>query len=414
MFRNKVPDNTAESCIEILSGVHPTHDYNGADVHDSDKHLINSLTKQSFKGVAYTDRQYELVKSKISLYKDVLEKLEIDVDECINNLRLELRTIDRSKWIGVRNVNGTNYLAVRFTFNKRLISAIESLRASGIEKEKINDTDNKINYFKLTEKNIYKIIEILKERKFTIEDEVNLQYEKMQVMMNNKNNYVPGVYGFKLKNLNKKAVDYIISDIGDQPSPKNLALYKDREALYGIEHFDQEDLDASVKHLTTLSQRIVRRTSTQILINPESFTVDHIAESILELNRYPLLVCLDNNEQELDYLTKVYKSFRNIFLNEDFCVLYRKDNDTQENKDFNQFIKQNYLNNSLGNSSKIVYTTQDKLIKTLIKQDWHPKSALVFGCSRKSKIQTYLNELDLVMYYDTDVSPFLTNKIEKI
>ena len=413
MFRNKVPDNTAESCIEILSGVHPTHDYNGADVHDSDKHLINSLTKQSFKGVAYTDRQYELVKSKISLYKDVLEKLEIDVDECINNLRLELRTIDRSKWIGVRNVNGTNYLAVRFTFNKRLISAIESLRTSGIEKEKITDTDNKINYFKLTEKNIYRIIEILKDRKFTIEDEVNIQYEKLQMMMNNKNNYLPGVYGFKLKNLNKKAVDYIISDIGEQPSPENLALYKDRETLYGIEHFDEEDLDASVKHLTTLSQRIVRRTSTQILINPESFTVDHIAESILELNRYPLLVCLDS-ETELDDLTTVYHSFRNIFPNDDFCVLYRKDNDSPDNKYFNQYIKQNNLNNSLGNTSKIVYTKQDKLVKTLIKQDWQPKSALVFGGSRKSKIQTYLNELDLVIYYDTDVSPFLTNKIEKI
>lgn len=413
MFRNKVHDNTAESCIEILSGVHPTHDYDGVDVHESDKHLINSLTKQSFKGVAYTDRQYELVKSKISLYKDVLENLDIDVDECINNLRLELRTIDRSKWIGVRNVNGTDYLAVRFTFNKRLISAIESLRTSGIEKEKITDTDNKINYFKLTEKNIYRIIEILKDRKFTIENEVNLQYEKLQMMMNNKNNYLPGVYGFKLKNLNKKAVDYIISDIGEQPSPENLALYKDREALYGIEHFDKEDLDASVKHLTTLSQRIVRRRSTQILVNPESFTVDHVAESILELNRYPLLVCLDS-KTELDDLTTVYHSFRNIFPNDDFCVLYRKDNDSPDNKNFNQYIKQNNLNNSLGNTSKIVYTSQDKLVKTLIKQDWQPKSALVFRCSRKSKIQTYLDELDLVIYYDTDVSPFLTNKIEKI
>ena len=413
MFRNKVHDNTAESCIEILSGVHPTHDYDGVDVHESDKHLINSLTKQSFKGVAYTDRQYELVKSKISLYKDVLENLDIDVDECINNLRLELRTIDRSKWIGVRNVNGTDYLAVRFTFNKRLISAIESLRTSGIEKEKITDTDNKINYFKLTEKNIYRIIEILKDRKFTIENEVNLQYEKLQMMMNNKNNYLPGVYGFKLKNLNKKAVDYIISDIGEQPSPENLALYKDREALYGIEHFDKEDLDASVKHLTTLSQRIVRRRSTQILVNPESFTVDHVAESILELNRYPLLVCLDS-KTELDDLTTVYHSFRNIFPNDDFCVLYRKDNDSPDNKNFNQYIKQNNLNNYLGNTSKIVYTSQDKLVKTLIKQDWQPKSALVFRCSRKSKIQTYLDELDLVIYYDTDVSPFLTNKIEKI
>ena len=95
-------------------------------------------------------------------------------------------------------------------------------------------------------------------------------------------------------------------------------------------------------------------------------------------------------------------------------MLYRKDNDSPDNKNFNQYIKQNNLNNSLGNTSKIVYTSQDKLVKTLIKQDWQPKSALVFRCSRKSKIQTYLDELDLVIYYDTDVSPFLTNKIEKI
>jgi len=125
-----------------------------------------------------------------------------------------------------------------------------------------------------------------------------------------------------------------------------------------------------------------------------------------------LLVCLDS-ESDTDDLTTVFHSFRNIFANEDFCVLYRKDNDTTENKHFNQYIKENNLNNSLGNNSKIVYTTQDKLVKTLLKGNWSPKSALVFGCTRQVKIKTYLDELDLVMYYDTDVSPFLRN-IEKI
>ena len=57
--------------------------------------------------------------------------------------------------------------------------------------------------------------------------------------------------------------------------------------------------------------------------------------------------------------------------------------------------------------------TQDKLVKTLLKGNWRPKSALVFGCTRQVKIKTYLDELDLVMYYDTDTSPFLRN-IEKI
>lgn len=413
MLKNYIHDNTAESCIEILSGVHPHHDYDGVDVNNNDKHLIMSLTKQTFKGIAYTDRQYELVKSKILLYKNVLENLDIDVDKCISTLRKDIRHIDRSKWIGIREIDNVNYIAVRFTFNKKLISALESLRTSGISKLKLqNNTDNKISYYNLSEINIYKIIQILKDRNFKIEDNINSQYEKIEMMMENKKNYLPGIYGFKLKNLNDKAVDYMITDIGQEPSPENLALYKDRDALYGIEHFDEEDLESSCKNLTTLSQRIVRRSATQVLINPQSFTINNIAESILELNRYPLLVCLDS-ESDTDDLTTVYHSFRNIFANEDFCVLYRKDNDTTENKHFNQYIKENNLNNSLGNNSKIVYTTQDKLVKTLLKENWRPKSALVFGCTRQVKIKTYLDELDLVMYYDTDTSPFLRN-IEKI
>jgi len=413
MLKNYVHDNTAESCIEILSGVHPQHIYDGKDVHENDKHLILSLTKQTFKGIAYTDRQYELVKNKIDLYKDVLTNLDIDVAECKQTLRRDLRQIDRSKWIAIHEVNGVKYIAVRFSFNKKLISALESLRTSGVNKSKIrDDKDNKISYYTLSEINIYKIIETLKDRNFKIDDNINSQFEKIEMIMKNKKNYLPGIYGFKLKNLNDKAVDYMITDIGQEPSPENLALYKDRDALYGIEHFDQEDLESSCKNLTTLSQKIVKRSSTQILINSKSFTINNIAESILELNRYPVLVCLDS-ETELDDMSTVYNCFRNIFDKEDFCTLYRKDNDTLENKQFNQYIKENNLNNSLGNSSKIVYTTQDKLVKTLLKEDWRPKSALVFGCTRQVKIKTYLDELDLVMFYDTDTSPFLRN-IEKI
>ena len=200
--------------------------------------------------------------------------------------------------------------------------------------------------------------------------------------------------------------------MGKEPNADNLALYKDRDALYGIEHFDEEDLNESVKNLTTLSQKIVRRKCPNVLIDSDVFTVNNIVETVLELNRFPVLVCLQP-QTDFDDLSHIYKCFKNIFSNDDFCVLYRKDNNTAENKYFNQFIKLNGLNNSLANNSKIVYTTQDKVTKTLLKNNWKPKSALVFGCSRTNKMETYLNELDLVMYYDTDISPFLRN-IEKI
>tara|TARA_Y100000385_G_scaffold284317_1_gene342150 strand:- start:62 stop:1297 length:1236 start_codon:yes stop_codon:yes gene_type:complete len=411
MFKKPIHDNTAESCIEILSGVHPEHPYDGKDVNNNDKHLILSLTKQTFRDIAYTDRQYELVKTKLELYKSVLENLGIDVVSCINNLRYELRSIDRSRWIGFRENKNQLYLAVRFSFNKKLINVIDQIRST--ENKKLYDEEQKIHYFPPTEKNLYKIVTLLKDKNFTIEEEITKQFETVQSIMNNKKNYIPGVYSFQLKNLNQKAIDYMITDIGEHPSPNNLALYKDRNALYGIEHFDEDDLDASVNGLTTLSQKIVRRTNTQVLINSKTFTIDNVAESILELNRYPVLVCL-NNDDDLDDLAMVHNTFRNIFSAEDSCVLYRKDNDSQDNKDFNQYIKQNSLNNSLGNMSKLVYTKQDKLIKTLMKSDWRPKSAIVFKCSRNNKLQTFLDELDLVMYYDTDVSPFLQHKIEKL
>jgi hypothetical protein len=117
------------------------------------------------------------------------------------------------------------------------------------------------------------------------------------MMNNNKKNYVPGIYSLKLKNLHAKAIDYAISTIGS-PDVDNLAMYKDRDQLLGITHFDEDDLNNSIRKLTTLSQKIVKRTSSNILINSDEHVFDRVAESILELNRYPLLVVL-NDETEL-------------------------------------------------------------------------------------------------------------------
>ena len=410
MFKKAQYDETAESCIEILSGTHPTHSYTGTGTNNSDKSLLLSLAKQTYKGTPYTDRQFELVKQKINLYRQILIDVGVDVDRAKDNLRFPLRSIDRSRWIGIRNVEDTDYIAVRFSFNKKLISFIDQLRSK--EHTKLYDEKEKIHYFPFNESNVYKIISMLKEKNFNIESDLDKIYEKVHMMQNNKKDYIPGIYGFKLKNLNDKAVEYIVSDVGKEPNADNLALYKDRDALYGIEHFDEEDLNESVKNLTTLSQKIVRRKCPNVLIDSDVFTVNNIVETVLELNRFPVLVCLQP-QTDFDDLSHIYKCFKNIFSNDDFCVLYRKDNNTAENKYFNQFIKLNGLNNSLANNSKIVYTTQDRVTKTLLKSNWKPKSALVFGCSRTNKMETYLNELDLVMYYDTDVSPFLRN-IEKI
>ena len=399
---------TIEDCIEALAGTHE-HIVCSKEIESSDKSLIYSLARQTVNGTAYTDRQHELAISKATHYKSILEEVDIDVTTSVTQLRMPLRSIDRSRWIKLKNQMQSlipfnnpdeQYIAVRFSFQKKLISALENINSKPIHYDKINKT----HYFEYNERTLHNVVSALTNKGFEIQPELQERYEILEMMNNNKKNYVPGIYSLKLKNLHAKAIDYAISTIGS-PDVDNLAMYKDRDQLLGITHFDEDDLNNSIRKLTTLSQKIVKRTSSNILINSDEHVFDRVAESILELNRYPLLVVL-NDETELENLQKVHQSFRNIFSNDDFCSLYRKENISPGNTEFNEYIKQNKLNNSLAIKSKVVYTSINKMSKVMLKSEWRPQAAILMGSRRSTKVDQFLQELDLVIHYDTDVSPF--------
>jgi len=411
--------NTIEDLLEIIAGL---KEQATISIDSSDHNLLYSLARQVFKGVGLTDRQYELSREKIEKYKDQLTALEYNVDVALETLRLPIRQLDRSRWIKIvdyptdmvyESYKTHHWIAIRFIFNKKLISLIEAIRST--DKDAIYDKQNKIHYFTLSEKNIFNVINALKDKNFDIDPELQEKYEKIKNMHDNKSKYLPGIYSLKLKNLNQKAVDYIISDIGN-PDSDNLALYKDRQRLYGLHHFDQADLDLSINKLTTLSQKIVKRSQRNVLVNNTIFNFDRLAETLIELNRFPLLVVL-NERTDFDELVISYNSFKNILTEDDFSVLYRKDNNDSQNRQFNEYIKDNNLNNKLDNNPKIVYITKDKFPKTLLKTQWKPSAVVMFGSDSmlsNNKMNSYINELDLVIHYDDDVSPYIRNRIEKI
>jgi hypothetical protein len=404
-------EKTIESYLELLTGLTGNNTFT---MQSSDRTILNSIARQVHKGVGLTDRQYEVVKEKLLSYADQFIALEYPIHDAVKNTRIPIRQIDRARWIRTAIIKDQLYIGVRFTFNKRLISALEALY--NIEEKRLYDKVEKIHYFIFNEINLHKVISELKEKSFEIDSELQERYNLLEMMHNNKNNYIPGIYGLKLQNLHAKAIDYMISSIGE-PDIDNLAIYKDRDQLFGIKHFDTDDLNNSINKLTTLSQKIVKRTRPHILVNSREYTFDRLAESMLELNRYPLLIVL-NDDTDFSSLQTVHYSFRNIFSNDDFCTLYRKENDVAENIEFNQYIKDNNLNNPLAINSKIVYTSINKMSKTLLKSSWRPQAAILMGSMRSTKIDAYLQELDLVIHYDTDISPFkkygTTQVIEKI
>ena len=104
-------------------------------------------------------------------------------------------------------------------------------------------------------------------------------------MNDDKENNAPGIYGFEIKNLHAKAIDYAVTSIGE-PNVDNLVAYKDRENLLGLKHFDDVELQKAISNLQPLTKKIMQRTNSMIFIDDNEYTFNNIVESVLELYRF--------------------------------------------------------------------------------------------------------------------------------
>ena len=399
--------NTIERCLEILAGYDEIHRVDPEQLKSSDVNLMQSLGRQVLRGTPLTDRQYELAIVKCKDYYNILFDFGID-KTVFEKLRMPLREIDRGKWVRKVKHKEEYCLGVRFTFNKKLIELLEKTR----NKEKAYDRELKIHYFPYNEKTIFQVLQLLEGKNFEVEESIQHVYKELLQMNNNKKDHVPGIYGLKLRNFSSKAINVMIEDIGE-PTEKNLPIFADRKNIYGVEHIDEQDLNKSVQRLNVLTNKIIRRKATQIFINKSKYNYNMLAESLLELFRYPILVVC-NDQFKLNDIHPFYETFKGVFQEDSFSVLFREENDTAEGQEVNNYIKNKKLNAPLDSNSKLVYIKGDKIPKPLLVSTWKPRAVVLSGSKMSNgKLRTYLNECDLIIHYDTDISPFHRD-VEKI
>tara|TARA_B100001057_G_scaffold273907_1_gene274188 strand:- start:7739 stop:8950 length:1212 start_codon:yes stop_codon:yes gene_type:complete len=399
---------TIEDCLELLVGFQ-TAPKGMFTIKREDYNILTSLGRQVVRGIGLTDRQHELLKTKLLSYNDMFEN---DITKSFDNLRVPLRQLNREKTIKlVYNDSDELCIAVKFIFNKKLLTAIEKAKVGAVGH--LYNSKEKIHYFPFNELNVYQVISNFKNNNFDIEAELYEYFQKVEAMSNNQDDYVPGIYSFKLKNLSDRAIDFMISSIGE-PTKENLAIYNDRKDQLGLHHFDQQELEESLNALTILSKKIVQRKEYNVIVPPDVYPIERVLESLLELNRFPLLVILPI-ESPLEGLVKINKGLRNIIFEQDMSVLFRVSNDKNSNKDFNEYVKLNKLNNILDTNTKVVYINSNKFPKPLLKSEWRPNTVLTIGSVRMhAKVNDYVNPLDLIIHYDTDISPFNRAKVQTL
>jgi len=249
-------------------------------------------------------------------------------------------------------------------------------------------------YFKLNESTIFDVCEIFVKKDFEIDKKIIEYYKQILEIKQEPGKHISGLWNNQIKNISKTGLNFI--------DKKERLHLLDRKRQYGLNYITC-DKDA------TLANHIAHRSKTAICIDPKEHTIDSIVESLLVLERFPIL-CLLDKEEEYNQLVTLHTAFRNIVENKNQSVLYRKENTREKDKNFNEYIHQKKLNNWVDKATKIVYISKSKLPKLLLTVEWKPQCVLALSSTRMmTQLGIYVNDVcDLHIYHDDSPSYFPT------
>ena len=410
---------TIEDCLETLAGLKKAPKF---EIIKEDYTIVTSIARQVFKGTPLTDRQFELMKTKLETYSDQFAEHGYDTFAlAVETLRQPLRHIDRSKYIKIvehHEMVGHNqvyesyksdwlWIKVRFPFSKKLIVDLQGIQCP--PHEHVHEKGSHEHFFHLNERNAYSIVNTFKEKNFDIEQEILDYYDKVAAL-SDEAAYAPSIKNFEFCNVHPNAQSIAIQELG-KPCADNIVRYKDRQKMYGIKYFD-DNLDAQLENESVLTQGIVNRTSSKVFVQKNKWAFDSLVSSLLDLDRFPLVILLDESDP-YDHLTQSYNAFKNLVTPEQVSVQFRLS--TERSNGFNEYIKDQGLNTPVDKDTKIVYTSIDKLNKPLITSNCKPKAVMLLESRRTGiKLNAWLSEFDLVIHYDENISQFMRFQREKM
>jgi hypothetical protein len=375
------------------------------DIDTNDKVLLASIARQTSRGLGLTDRQHLLVKEKLLKYKKQLVDSDLSNFELsLDTLKHPLRAIDRSKTVFLREENNRVDIVVKFPFNKKTIVLINDLSKKYPSHYRSAKGSNE-HAFRFYEPILEDVVDSLSERNFHFDSKLKELYTEIKEIKHTPEKFLPTLKNGSLLNVSQSVSKLTEQELGTL-TDDNLIKYYDRAIRYGFSKSDVLSFD----NYSGLANKIANRSSQKVYLPPKKFDIDQITNSIKELDRFPLIVVLDTNN-ELLQLTKIYNSFKRYVPSSQQILLDRIENKNDNNFQVNTFIKENKFATWLDSNIKIAYIFQQKLQKLLLKTDWSPVASLQNSSTRlHSYVSVYLeSRCDLMLAIDDQPSMFENN-----
>jgi len=398
---------TVEDTIEILAGLKPRAVNIRLDI--ADIKIITSIGRQLLKKVALTDRQLDLSLKKIEKYRLGLENCGVAVDQvlALKTLRWPIRELDRTQmvYLDADPVTNKPVIRVKYVFSKKFAE----IWANTEEHLTVHSQfDKNIKQSTYTEKNLYAIVKALSPLGFTIDPDVQEIYEKIEEILEKPENYAPYLDlendRVVIKNANARCRDFLENKF-QVVDDTNLLQFVDGAKHAGIT-LKSQNLVKKIAEISpnAMLKNICTDTATRFRINPDSVSADDIVSIVDTLDQWPLVVVVEENAEVLSTIQTLTAAFFNVVPKDSINVFFRLKNEQKECNEFNQYVRDNHLNNYIDSNTKVVFISRTRIPKPLLKANWIPRTAILTSNHDFGKMSAYLNDFSTVYYYNNSIT----------
>jgi len=347
---------------------------------EDDVTIVTSIARQVSRGMALTDRQYNLMQEKLSVYSKDFK--ELNFSAALHNTRQPLRDIDRSKTITIEDDN----IKVRFPFSKKLISKINDIIRKVDQRSYSHERSSHEHFFMLTEKNTVLLLDKFIDSSFIIDKQLVEFYNKILEIKTSPLQHLPAYHNGMLYNISDELKDTIKKETNN-----DIRKIVDRHRRYGLVNLDKRD------STNNILDEIVYRPSSEIIITDDNHSLPNIINSIDALDRFPLLV-IAGQGKEHEHVLKTFYALDGIIKPDEQNVFFRDEGSSK----LNEFIIDKKLNRDIDKHTKVVYIKANKFPKVLLKIDWKPVAAIVFDSTaqqyKKLHHHYITNMCDLIIH----------------
>jgi hypothetical protein len=160
-----------------------------------------------------------------------------------------------------------------------------------------------------------------------------------------------------------------------------------------------------------LTRQLATREKPKVWVDSNTYSLDEIIASLVELRRLPLLVVFDQSTDAttITQFTELADALDNHGIIDNIGFHFRLDN-TINGKFFNDAIGKRQYNSMLTNDTAVAAVLGGKLPKFFLKEQWRPMSVLcIKNTLRHSKTAVYATSSDLIISY-TPVEPIIETR----